>query len=538
MHLRMMPRPAHGAGLLLLLAVGACRGAEAPAPAGRLVIAAVGEPEAVLPPLAWETVARDIGDLVYERLATLAMGGAPVDTGAFEPGLATRWERVDSVTWRFHLRPGARWHDGVPLTASDVVFSFTAYGDSALASPAGAYVAGRMTAEAEDDSTVLVRFAAPSPEQLYDAVHHVRVIPRHVWDPLPRESWVGDTSVARLIGSGPYRIAEWRRGESLALQADTLRPDSLRPAIAFVVWRFAADPDAALNLLLSGAADLLESIGAPDRIARVEADSSLRVMRYPSAVYGFAGFRIGSGPTPHPILGDREVRRALTMAVDRAAIAQNLFGRDVRVPAGPMSALLWIGHGSIRTLPYDTLAAARALDAAGWRMTADRVRRKGRRTLALDILVPSTSPARRQAAVAMQEMWRRAGVAAEVVAVEFPVFQERIASGNFDVYIGAYLDEPSARGLADQWGSNGELNHGGYARVPFDSLLGAAAATADPMRARQLYHAALDTLNADAAAIFLYTPVQAAAVTRRLENVRIDPHSWLAGLPHWKLRRE
>ncbi len=525
-------------GLLLVALAAACRDTGQPAPAGRLVIAAVSEPEAILPPLAWETVGRDIGDLVFERLATLARAGAPVDTGAFEPALAARWERVDSLTWRFHLRPGARWHDGVPLTAADVVFSFSAYADTAVTSPAAGSIAGRLTASAEDDSTVRVRFAAPSPEQLYDAVHHVRVIPRHIWDSIPRERWIGDTSVARLIGSGPYRIAEWRRGELLALEVDSLREHSARPAIARVAWRFVPDPDAALNLLLSGEADLLESIGGPDRVARVEADSALRVVRYPSAVYGFAGFRLGTRRAPHPILADRGVRRALAMAVDRAAIVQNVFGPDGRVPAGPMSALLWIGDSAVRALPYDTAGAARAFDAAGWRMAPDGVRRQGGRALAVEILVPSTSPPRRQAAVAMQEMWRRVGVAAEVAAVEFPVFQERIAAGNFDVYIGAYLDEPSARGLADQWGTGGELNHGGYSSAPFDSLLGSAAATADPALARQRYHAALDTLNADAPAIFLYTPVQAAAVSRRLEQVTIDPHSWLAELPHWTLRRE
>ncbi|HEX2636997.1 MAG TPA: ABC transporter substrate-binding protein, partial [Gemmatimonadales bacterium] len=77
-----------------------------------------------MPPLAVETVARDIGDQVYERLADLAPGAAPIDTTAYRPALAARWERLDSLTWRFHLRRGARWHDGVPVTARDVLFAF------------------------------------------------------------------------------------------------------------------------------------------------------------------------------------------------------------------------------------------------------------------------------------------------------------------------------------------------------------------------------------------------------------------------------
>jgi peptide/nickel transport system substrate-binding protein len=525
--------------IVVLIALAACAG-ERNAPAGAVAVAVVGEPEAILPPLAYETVARDIGDLVYERLATLDPAGAPVDTAAYRPALAVRWERLDSLTWRFHLRPGALWHDGTPVSAEDVVFSFEAYADTALAAAAQYAIAGRVSAAAPDDSTVLVRFAASSPEQLYDATWHVRILPRHLWQDVPRDQWGRDTSLARLAGSGPYRVVAWRRGENLMLEADTLRPDSLRPGIARVVWRFTGDPDAALNLLLAGEADLLESIGAPDRIARVAADSTLLVVRYPSAVYGFAGFRIGQGTRAHPLFTDRAVRRGLAMAIDRAAIAANVYGADARVPAGPMSALLWVGYDRPGTVPHDPAASGQVLDAARWRLGRDGVRRKDGRRLAFEILVPSSSPSRRQAAVAMQEMWRQAGAAAEVTAVEFPVFQERLARGNFDVYIGAYLDEPSARGLADQWGTSGigVLNHGQYSNPVVDSLLAAAARVAGREPAKALYHAALDSLNADAAAIYLYTPIQAAAVRRGIEHVTIDPYSWLSRLPVWTVSSE
>ena len=523
-----------GCSIAVLVTLMACAG-ERRLPGGTVVVAAVGEPESILPPLAYETVARDIGDLVYERLATLAPAAAPVDTAAFRPALAARWERVDSLTWRFHLRPGARWHDGTAVTADDVVFSFDAYADTVLAAAAQYAIAGRVSAVAPDDSTVLVRLAVPSPEPLYDATWHVRILPRHIWGSVPRERWALDTSLARLVGSGPYRVGDWRRGESLTLDADTLRADSLRPRIAHVVWRFTGDPDAALNLVLSGEADLLESIGAPDRIARVAADSTLRVVRYPSAVYGFAAFRIGQGERAHPLFAEREVRRGLAMAIDREAIAENLYGADAAVPTGPMSALLWVRHEGRGVAAYAPDASARTLDTAGWRTGRDGIRSKNGRRLAFEILVPSSSPSRRQAAIAMQEMWRQVGAAAEVTAVEFPVFQERLASGDFDVYVGAYLDEPSARGLADQWGTGGigVLNHGRYSNPVFDSLLDGAARAGNRAAAQDFYHEALDSLDADAVAIYLYTPIQAAAVRSEVGQVTIDPYSWLARLPQW-----
>jgi peptide/nickel transport system substrate-binding protein len=505
---------------------------------GTAVVAAVGEPQALLPPLVYETVARDISDRVFERLAELTPGGAPIDTAAYRPALAARWTRVDSLTWRFHLRPGARWHDGRPVTAADVVFSFDAYADSLLDAPARASIAGRVRAEAVDSATVVVRFTGPSPEQLFDAAWHVRVIPKHIWEAVPRAEWASDTAVARLVGSGPYRVSEWNRGASLTLVADTARSADARAGIGRLVWRFTADPDAALNLILSGEADLIENLGAPDRVARVATDSSLALHRYPAAVYGFLGFNLADARgRAHPILGDRSVRRALTMATDRNGMARALYGPEAHAPPGPMSGLLWIGEEGIDVLPYDTAAAARLFDEAGWLRAAGGMRRKGSTPLRVDVLVPTTSPARRQLAVMLQEAWRRIGVDVTVTAVDFPVFQERLGRGRFDSYVGAYLDEPTPRGLGEQWGRAGwdALNHGHYANPRFDSLLAAAGSLADPGSARAAYHAAFDTLAADAPAIFLYTPVQVAAVHRRIGNVTIDPYSWLSTVAAWRI---
>ena len=117
-----------------------------------------------------------------------------------------------------------------------------------------------------------------------------------------------------------------------------------------------------------------------------------------------------------------------------------------------MSRLLWIWSDSIQVLPYDTAAARVALEGAGWRpRRGELVRRRGAQRLAFDIMVPSTSASRRQLAVQLQEAWRRLGAEVTVTAVDFPVFQERLGQGRFDSYIGAWLDEPTPRGLADQW---------------------------------------------------------------------------------------
>jgi len=518
--------------VLLLVGCAAERAGSACATCATLQVAVVREPPAILPPLVQETVGRDIGDRVFERLATMVPGGATIDATSYRPALAERWERMDSLTWRFSLRPGARWHDGRSVTAADVVFSFEAYTDSALGAMAGSALEG-VRATAVDSATVDVRFPKSGTEQLHDATWHVRILPRHVWSDVPRDAWAADTSLGRLVGSGPYRVASWVRGQSLTLDADTAR--AVLPEVRRLVWRFTADPEAALNLVLSHEADVLETVGGDEAAARVAADTSLRLVRYPSAVFGFLGFRVADARgTAHPVFGDRAVRQALTLATDRAGLARALVGEGATVPAGPMSRLLWIAGEGATAPVFDTALAAAQLDQAGWRREGEW-RTKAGRPLSFDILVPSTSTVRKRYAEALQAAWRPMGVEVSVTAVDFPVFQERLAEGGFDSYIGAYLDEPSPRGLVEQWTRRGigALNHGRYASPAFDAGVDSALAAPDLATARRRWRAALEILAADAPAIFLYTPQQRAVVPRRIGGVEINPFSWLEGVEKW-----
>jgi peptide/nickel transport system substrate-binding protein len=311
------------------------------------------------------------------------------------------------------------------------------------------------------------------------------------------------------------------------LAADTAWNAGEQLSIRRAVWRF-ADPDAALNLLLAHQADLMETVGSKERVARVAGDSTFKLTPYPSGIYGFLAFRVAdANGRAHSVLGNRELRRALAQAVDRPTLAAALFGQGTKPPPGPMSQLLWIWDDGIKVLPFHFSGAKQSIAQLESRHPVRSI----------DILVPATSATRRQLAVAIQEAWRKAGVPATVTTVEFPVFQERLAKGRFDSYIGAYLDEPSPRGLRDQWTRAGwpALNYGHYGNPVFDSLVEVASREENAGRAKAIWREAMDTLNADVPAIFLYSPANVAAVSRRLTDVEIDPYSWASELRSWKL---
>ena len=169
-------------------------------------------------------------------------------------------------------------------------------------------------------------------------------------------------------------------------------------------------------------------------------------------------------------------------------------------------------------------------------MSGGTWKRRGR-TLRFDILVPSTSQSRQLLAEALQESWRLIGVETSITAVDFPVFIERLQSGRFDSYIWATLDEPSTSTLAEPWVRDGwdGGNFGHYYNPAFDSLASLVSTIFDATRAKEIWIEALSILNEDVPAIFLFSPINTAALNGRLSDVTINPYSWLEDVGTWRI---
>jgi len=535
-----VPRLAHVRRLTALaciaLAAAACRGesaARSAATGGSLVIAAPGDADNLMPPVGASQTAAHVTDLIFPQLARLTPSLNTVDDSGFAPEIAARWEHRDSLTLVFHLDTRARWADGAPITSADVVYTFGVYRDTLTGSPYRLNLDPIDTVTAEDDHTVVFRFRRRYPEQLYDATFHLQILPKHLLDTIP-DARLGSSVYAREpVGAGPFRFARWQAGAELVIEADTTWFLG-RPKLDRIVWRVTPDVTSAVTALLAGEADAMETIPLRDEIERVLQDTSLQLVPYPSPFLGLVAFNVR-----RPLFADRDVRRALAMAMDRATIVAALFGPYGEVPVGAVSRMVWAAEGgSIAQVPYDTVQADRLLDAAGWRQSPGAVvRSRGRRPLRFTLLVPTSSRIRQQAAVLLQDQLKRVGVQMDIEPLEYAVFEERGDRGAFDALFLSRTLDPSPANLAQFWSTDavGHGNVGGYASPVFDSLLAAAAAAPDRARALPLYHQALGQLNEDAPAVFLFSPRNNAAFHRRIQGVTIRPDSWLATAAAWSI---
>src|SRR5881392_2138313 len=328
---------------------------------GTLVFAAAGEPDILLPPVTQQQYALDIFGQLFLKLADLGLSGNTVGDEDFQPQLAERWEWDDPLTLVFHLDPRAHWQDGRPVTAADVAFTFDIYTDSLVNSPFRSSLRTISAVTTRDSLTAVFRFHARYPEMFYDAVNHMHILPAHLLRPVPRSQWRSAAFGRAPVGDGPYRFVAWKAGESVELTADSTFFLG-RPHIRRLIWRFTPNLQVAVTQVIAGDADAVEVLVTPDNVQRARADTALATYPYKGSAYGYVGFNLaapGDSTKPHPLFGDRDLRRALVMATDRERVLRNVFGDLAKVPPGPLSQLWWIWDPEIHELPYDSGQAAR-----------------------------------------------------------------------------------------------------------------------------------------------------------------------------------
>ena len=482
----------------------------------------------------------EIADYLFLHLANLGPELITSGDKSFIPMLAKRWTRRDSVTIAFDLDERAEWQDGVPVTSRDVVFTFERARNPVLCPRLSAVLRRIVSVTAEGERRVVFRFSEPYAEQLYDAVWPVAPLPAHLLASIPPAELKQSPFVSNPVGDGPYRWTRSVPGSLIELAANE-RFFLGKPAITRVVVRAATDPDARINLVLSRGADAMDNVLPPlTNLSRMAENAEIRLIPVPSPTLGFLLFNQrdpSDTSRPHPILSDRDVRRAIILSLDRALLVRAVYGSYGEVPYGPASAILWIRHGLPKAAGPDRAQARRLLAARGWvDSDGDGILDRNGQPLRLDLNYPATSAVRRQVALLAQQQFRQVGIDVVLRQFDFPVWFEHRTTGRFDIDFSASTQDPSPSGLTQGWSCGGGTNAAHYCNPRVDSLIERAIASRD--HAADAWHTALRQIEDDAPAAFMYAPSYVFAVNRRFGNVTIRPESswlmlwkWTVGAP-------
>src|SRR2546423_662517 len=510
---------------------------------GTLAISTGGDPDVLIPSLLQSTTAAQIVDMVYDRLADIGDSLNTVGDRGFTPRLADRWTwGADSLTITFHLNPAARWHDGQPVRSNDVRFTIMSTKDSTLGSPGAAVLTNVDSVSTPDSSTAIFWFHARSPQQFYDAVYQSPIMPEHVWKTIAPPGWRGSEAAKHPIGSGPYRFVRWIPRAAVELAADTTNYHGA-PKLSRLIWSIAPDFTTALTRFLSGETDLFPVL-RPENLREVSKHSDLKTETFHSLAYMFLQFNLrdpANHNRPHPLFGNRDLRRALTMATDRATLVRSVFD-TLAVPAlGPTLRVYPTTDPNLPQIPYDPARARQILDSLGWRVTgSDSIRARNGRPLRFSVTVPGTSQVRVQLAVLLQEQFRRLGVQMDIEKLEFPVVMARDAKRDFDATLGQWNTQPSPGAVRGSWGTVGSRsasgnNYGSYENPVFDAYVDSALNSFDPAKRKGYFTTAYQTIIQDAPAIWLAEPKQIVGYHSRLRLTTLRPDAWWAHIPEWSI---
>jgi len=508
-------------------------------PGGTFVIALPGDPGAIFPPFALETHGRLISEQIYDHLADVGPEMNTIGDAGFIGELAESWTwSNDSLSIAFHLNPRARWHDGRNVTARDVKFTLALYKNPELGAQTVEEHARIDSVTTLDSLSVVFWFASRSPVQFLDAAAQVPILSAHLLEGIPVGK-LRSTNIP-LIGSGRFRLKRWNRGSSGELVADSANYRG-RAKLDRVIWTIAGSTGAVAKLL-AGEADLFDAV-RPDDVRRISRDTSLRVVTLPGLDYAFMVFNLrdpGGRQRPHPLFGNRELRRAIAMSVNRAEIVRNILDTLALVPVGPTVRAYPTTDSMVLQLPFDTARAARVLDSLGWaRAAVGGIRGQSGRSLAFTVIVPSTSGNRRRAAVLIQEQLRRMGIRLGIEEMDYSAFSERWRAGNFDAALGSWNmgSTPGATRVA--WGTSGlsktGLNFAAYSNPVFDAAVDSALIALDQPTARAFFTRAYRTINEDAPAIWLYEPRTVLAIHRRIKPTSMRHGAWWTDLAGWSI---
>jgi ABC-type oligopeptide transport system substrate-binding subunit len=500
--------------LLTVLVAVACSPAPDPL-AGKSVIhrALSSEPESLDPQKSRSVQAADVLRDIGEGLVSYTAGGELVAAAA------TDWEiSADGLTYRFRIRPGARWSNGDAVVAADFVAGLRRLVDPATAAfyaaelsnvvNAAAIVAGEMApeelgVEAVDDGTLVINLVRPTP-YLLSLLTHPSTFPVHRAS--IAEHGDGFVRAGNLVSNGAYRLERWEPGAIIELQRNSHYWNDADTAIDVVRHHVVTQEMAELNRYRAGELHTTSTV-PPDNFDQIRAEYADELRIAPTLGVYYYGFNLSKPP----FKDNPELRQALSMAIDREVLVEKVTGR------GEAPAYSWVPPGTHNYEPpqlsYASLsqeernAIARRLYAEAGYGDDNPLRIE---------LRYNTSDTQQRIALAVQAMWRQVlGVEATPVNVEFQVLLDQMREAEVtevfrSSWFGDYNDANTFLAIM-QTGSPGNMPR--YSNEEYDRLMRAAGEQLDLERRRLYLEEAERVLLADHAVIPLYFYVSKSLVS-------------------------
>ena len=492
---------------------------------GSLVYGEFGRPSTIDPITNNEMTALRLVELMFNGLVAINARQEIV------ADLAERWDVTDGdKRYVFDLRRDVVWHDGRPMTADDVVFTFQVMTNPKTVSSARLRYEFIEAVNRLDDHRVEVVLKRPILNALGKLTF--KIIPRHALqgrDYLTRT----DPFVQNPIGTGPYRLVRVT-GDGEYMLAANERYYKGRPHIDTITMRPFADQNIMTQALLFNALDMIVQV-SPRDLPQIDGDRRFVLTPYNALSYSFFAHNM-----KHPVLADRRVRQAITYAIDREEMLKAFFGGRGTLISGPFAPGSWAYNLDVQPYPFDVAKARALLEEAGLRDTdGDRIVEKDGEPVRLSLKVPieRESDSVKRVVLAFQNYLRAVGLDVKVEFREWQAWKEDVfGRQDFDIILASWVFDDSAdistlfhSGEIGPWRNN----FIGYSNPEVDALIVEAKLTLDKEKRRSINQKLHAILAEEQPYTFLWTLTNYAASHRKVRRLQIHPYAFFTFVDDW-----
>ncbi|HEX3036368.1 MAG TPA: peptide-binding protein [Thermodesulfobacteriota bacterium] len=455
------------------------------------------------------------------------------------PLLADSWKiSEDKLTYTFFIKKGIKWHDGIPFTAHDVVFSFQKIMDPNVDSPhLKSYYKDVKDVVAVDDHTVRCTYAKPYFLAL-EFCGGMPLVPKHIFE---KGDFNTNPAGRQPVGTGPYKFMGWNTGREINLERNE-NYWGKKPHIKRIVFKIITDPTVAFQVLKREELDLAGL--TPIQWARQTESESFKEdyekLSYFTPNYSYIGWNLR-----RPYFSDKQVRIALTHLVNRELILEKILYDLGETVTNPFYINSPEYDKSIEPYPYDPRRAKQLLDDAGWvDHNGDGIRDKNGITFKFEFLIPGGSETGEKISTILKEELDKVGIGMEIRRTEWAVFTTRLNERKFDAVTLAWSmgveSDPYQIWHSSQ--SEAGSNFVGFENKEADRLIEQARTEFNREKRIELYRKFSRIVHEEQPYTFLFCRKSTVAVHKRFQGVEVYPLGlefleWFVPLPLQKYGR-
>lgn len=506
--------------LLLLIKVNNQFRIEVPVEGGTLVEGGLNNPRFINPVLAISEADKNLTVLVYSGLTRITPEGEIWMEIAESIEVST-----DELTYTAHIRPDAVFHDGMPVTAEDVVFTIQKIQDPLLKSPKRGNWDG-IVVDVVNERTV--SFTLSKPYAPFEENLTVGILPKHIWKNVSAEEFPFSQFNTLPIGSGPYRVMNVERDEGGIPNYYLLSPfetvSGRKPFIRNLAFKFYTSEDDLIKAYESGGIDSFGGF-SPEHVSRLGGGSIVTSSPLPRI------FALFFNQSESSVFRNDEVRRALDLASPKERIVEEVLNGQGIVTENPFPAgvFSWSEPSDSKSYDERLAEAIEILAEDGWKMNEETgvlEKKSGKSTIVLSFSISTGDvPELRQTAEVLQEAWRQLGAEVRVEVFESgDLNQNVIRPRSFDTLLFGEV-VPRGGDIYPFWHSSQRtdpgLNIAQYANTAVDRLLEEARGTSDAEERANKYKEIEDEIREDLPAIFLYTPSYLYVLPSKVKGVEM-----------------